>query len=117
MELEIEIETFDKKLDFDLFEAKERFERGMETKIAEGVLARYERTEGRLAVGFADVIHFAITIGRNTAIGVVSGIISDWLYDKLKERKVEKLRIERTEVEIDRSQIERIITEKMETTN
>jgi len=43
MELEIEIETFDKKLDFDLFEAKERFERGMETKIAEGVLARYER--------------------------------------------------------------------------
>jgi hypothetical protein len=118
MELEIEIETFDKKLDFDLFEAKERFERGMETKIAEGVLARYERTDVCLAVGFADVIHFAITIGRNTAIGVVSGInISDWLYDKLKERKVEKLRIERTEVEIDRSQIERIITEKMETTN
>jgi hypothetical protein len=117
MELEIEIETFDKKLDFDLFEAKERFGRGMETKIAEGVLARYERTDVRLAVGFADVIHFAITIGRNTAIGVVSGIISDWLYDKLKEREVEKLRIERTEVEIDRSQIERIITEKMETTN
>ena len=34
-----EIETFDKKLEFDLFEAKERFGRGMETKIAEGVLA------------------------------------------------------------------------------
>ena len=117
MELEIEIETFDKKLDFDLFEAKERFERGMKTKIAEDILARYERTDVCLAVGLADVIHFAITIGRNTAIGVVSGIISDWLYDKLKERKVEKLRIERTEVEIDRSQIERIITEKMETTN
>ena len=117
MELEIEIETFDKKLDFDLFEAKERFERGMETKIAEGVLARYKRTEGHLAVGFADVIHFAIPIGRNTSIVVISGIIYDWLYDKLKERKVEKLRIERTEVEIDRSQIERIITEKMETTN
>ena len=121
MDLEIEIETLDKILDFDLFEAKERFGRGMETKIAEDVLARYERTDVRLAVGFADVIHFAITIGRkigrNTAIGVVSGIISDWLYDKLKERKVEKLRIERTEVEIDRSQIERIITEKMDTTN
>ena len=36
MELEIEIETFDKKLDFDLFEAKERFGRGMETKNSRG---------------------------------------------------------------------------------
>lgn len=114
MEVKIEIETFNKQLDFDLFETKERLARGMEIKIADGISARFEGTEFHLAIGFPDLVHFTITIGKDLAIGVASGIISAWLYNKLKGRKVEKLRIERTEVNIDKGEIKRILMEKIE---
>lgn len=112
MNVKIEIETFDKQMSFDLFETKERLARGMKIEIAHNISARFESIGFREAIGFPDLIHFTVTIGKDVAIGVACGIISAWLYDKLKERKVEKLKIERTEVSIDKGEIKRILMEK-----
>jgi len=113
MEIRVEIETFDKDLDFDLFGTK-TLSKGMQKTIAEGVSVAYEYTEYRKAVGFADIIHVIVTIGRDVPIGVAAGLIATWLYDKLKGRKVEKLKIERTEIEVDKGEIKRVIMEKIE---
>jgi len=38
-----------------------------------------------------------VSIAEGMAVGVASGLISAWLYDKLKRRKVEKIIIEKLE--------------------
>jgi hypothetical protein len=48
--------------------------------------------------GFPDIINLTILIVEEIAVGIASGIISARLYDKLKGRDIEKIRIERTEV-------------------
>lgn len=87
---------------------------GTQKSIGEGISAIYQGTIIRLAVGFPDIIRVVLEIGEEVAIGIGAGLISAWLYDKLKERKVEKLRIERIEVRIDKGEIERILIEKIE---
>lgn len=114
MEVRIEIETNDKQLDFDLLGTKNSISRGMEKSIAEGVSVRYEGTEFRKAVGLPDIIHITIAIAEGMAIGIVSGLISAWLYDKLNGRSVEKIRFERTEVTLNKGEIEKILIEKLE---
>ena len=113
MEVKIEIETNDKRLDFDLLETKDSISRGMEKQIAKGVLVRYEGTGFRKATGFPDIIHITIAIAEGMSIGIASGLISAWLYDKLKGKSVEKIRIERIEVTLNKGEIERILMEKI----
>ena len=44
---------------------------------------------------------------------IILGIVSAWLYNKIKGRSV-ALRIERTEVTINKDKIERVLIEKIE---
>jgi hypothetical protein len=64
----------------------------------------------RKATGEPSVIELAVEI----ASGIGVGVISNWLYEKLKGRHV-KLRINRVEVEhIDKDSITRVIVEQTE---
>jgi hypothetical protein len=54
---------------------------------------------------------FNLAVGLVSAVG--SGVVSRWLYDKLKERPATKLRINHTEVEIEQNKI-RIVIEQIE---
>jgi len=112
VEIQVEIETHDRQLDFDLFETR-KLSRGMEKTVQKGVSIRYRGTIEQLAVDFPSIIEITIIA---FATQVAAQIVANWLYDKIKGRAV-KLRIERTEVEIDKGQIERILMEKMEQTN
>jgi hypothetical protein len=111
MEIQVEIETHDRQLDFDLFQTK-KLSRGMEITIEKDASIRYRGTIEQLAVDFPSIIEITII---TFATQVAAQVVASWLYDKIKGRAV-KLRIERTEVGIDKGQIERILTEKMEET-
>lgn len=71
-------------------------------------LSRIEGTLVRKAVGIPEVTHAAIELA--TAVG--TGVVGNWLYAKLKGRDA-KLRINRTEVEIEPNKI-RIVIEQIE---
>jgi predicted transcriptional regulator len=45
---------------------------------------------------------------------VGAGLIAAYLYDKLKKGRATKLRIDRTEVEIDKGEIARVLSEHIE---
>ena len=45
---------------------------------------------------------------------VATGVVADWLYDKLKKHDAKTIRIERHEVVFDQGEIKRIIREKIE---
>ena len=105
--VEVEIETFDEKLLSDLFEFKEG--EWQPRLFKEGASAEYKGSEERLAVGLPSIEIIVLEIIKDLAIGVISA----WLYEKIKGRAV-TLRIEKTEIEIDKGEIERILLEKIE---
>ncbi len=106
--MNIEIHTNDNFLVFDLF-GKSSIHQDDEIQITEQVRLKYNGSSIRKAVGFQEIANFVLTFGS----GVASGVVANWLYDKLKEKKVEKLVIERTEVEIEQGEIKRVIEEKL----
>jgi len=108
MKLNIEIETFDNRLDSKLFDVT-RISDKTEKSITEGISVRYEWTLIRKAEGFPEIVNIALFIGEHVALPIAVSIVSKWLYDKLKERKDNKLRINNTSVEINAERIEQLI--------
>lgn len=108
-QLQIEIETHDRELEFEMFEATP----GLSTEtsrvtFSDGSTAVYGGTLVRKAVGFPAIVH----VGIDMASAVGTGLVSSWLYDKLKGKPA-KLRINRCEVEITPDKI-RIVIEEIE---
>lgn len=114
MELNVEIETNDNMLGFDLFDSKELKNGQTTVTIGKGVSATFKGTRFRKSVGIPEVIQFVLEIGKEVAIDVGALLVSAWIYDKLKGQDVKKITIERTEVTFNEGQIEKIITEKMQ---
>lgn len=110
MKIELEIETHDNKLLSDLFEYKD--DEWKEKVFKEGVSAKYEGSIERLAEGLPEILIITLEILKDISIGIVSA----WLYDKIGGRAV-SLKINKTEVEIDHGEIQRIITEEIEKTD
>ena len=109
MQFDIEIETFEKSLEFELFETDRLTEETKRKSIVDGVIIEYKWTEFKKAIGFPDIIFL---------MGVISNIgniikFAYWLYNKLKNRNVVKLKINWIEVEVDEEKIKDIMTEQM----
>jgi len=107
MEIDIEIYTKDNSLIFDLLRKKSA-KRGDIITISEDVKFVYKGTLTHFAVDVPSIIHATIEIGGSIAIGIVSA----WLYDRLKGR-AEKIKIDRTVIEVEEGEIRRIIEEKI----
>lgn len=107
MNFDIRIETHDTLLVYDLLE-KDTANKGDVISIGDGASLRYRGTLIQLQEGIPEVIGFILTIAKDIGVGIVSA----WLYDKLKNKKA-TLRIDRTVVEIDKGEITRIIREKI----
>ncbi len=80
--MNIEIHTHDKFLAFDLL-GKSSITAGDEIRGTEDVRLKYNGSLIRKAAGFPEVVNFVLTFGS----GVTSGVVANWLYDKLKRKK------------------------------
>ncbi len=105
--LNIEIETDDRELLFEVFDTKS-LDSETQAVLADGTIVRLGSMEIRKAYGVPEIAHLAIHL----ADGVGTGLASAWLYDRLMGKKA-KLRINRKEVEITKESI-RIVTEEIE---
>jgi len=110
MNIEIEIQTLDKGLIFDLL-GKSTPSRHEEVQILEGVSLRYDgsRIPIRKGADFPEIAKFVLT----WVLSIPASMIAAWLYGKLKGKEKTKLIIEKREVEIDQGEIKRIIEEKI----
>jgi len=109
--MNIEIHTQEKDLVYDLL-GKSSATINDEIQISDQLKLRYEGTDCCKAVGFPEIAYFVLTIGSGFAVDLAAGVTANWLYDKLKGKKI-KVIIERTEVEIDRGEIKKVIIEKL----
>ncbi len=106
--MNIEIHTHDRDLVSDFLGSSSASAKD-EIQIADQVRLRYEGSHIRKAIGLPEIARFALTFGS----GVAAGVAANWLYGKLKGRRVEKLIIERTEVDVNQGEIERVIEERL----
>ncbi len=109
--MEIEIHTDDPRLIVDLF-GKTQVKRGDRVhlgQLREGVALVYQGTTIRKALWWPEVILFSASVPTKLA----AGILADWLYERLKGRKVQKIIIDGTAVELSEDEIQKIIQEKV----
>lgn len=108
-ELQIEIEAPSAFLAFELFSYQNSL--SSETPpvtLPDGSTVAYAGTLDRRSFDFPSIVHALATLGGEVSVG----LLTNWLYDKLKGKPV-KLRINRREVEITPEKI-RILVEEIE---
>jgi hypothetical protein len=113
MELEIGIEILDPKLVSDLFETTKPSV-SQEKTIAEGVSIRIKNYYSRDAVDLPTILNIIARISEHVALPIAVGILSNYLYDKLKKRKNRKVMINYIQVEINAEKIKELIIEIIE---
>ena len=101
--MELEIYTYDKSLLYDILG---RASDSRSVTIPGNATLTYKVSTMRLADGLPEIINFAMTFGS----GIATGLISNWIYDKLT-RRTEKILINRKEVYLDKEEIKRILEE------
>jgi hypothetical protein len=108
-ELKMEVETHDDTLGFKLFESPERLSYGQTKTICDDVFLRAEGGKIFEALDFPSILYATACFGKNVVLPIAVSLLSSYLYDKLKERKDNKLRINGTQVEINAEKIEQLI--------
>jgi len=109
MKLSIQVETHDSNLVSNLFESARSISGQTQKTISEEVTMRFEGLEVSLAIDVPSIITATLYIGEHVALPIAVTVLSRYLYDKLRRRRDNKLRINGTQVEINAEKIEQLI--------
>ena len=114
MKLNLWIEQRDPKLLTDLFEIdKAQYNEvinGRQKKtVTEGVSIQYVKQYTCDSADMPSWAILSIEFGKNVALPIAVGILSNYLYDKLKDRKKSKVLINDQQVEINAEKINQLI--------
>ncbi|MBI4938704.1 MAG: hypothetical protein HY846_10930 [Nitrosomonadales bacterium] len=83
MMIEIEIETHDKELGFEMAGVGGSLTSGTIVEIPGGLKVKYDGALMRKAFGLPEVLQFIVDASTNVELGLLAA----WLYDKVKSRK------------------------------
>lgn len=108
--ISIEVEADGPVVEFELMGRPKSLSEGDSCELPGGGTLYRRGNEGRRAVGFRTICHFVLHLGD----GVGTGIIAEYLYDKLKKGRATRLRIDRTEIQIEKGEITRVLEEHIE---
>jgi len=108
MNLEIGIELRDRNLVKDLFETPQP-KVGQEKIIGEGVSIRIKNYFARDTVDLPTTLNIVAYIGEHVALPIAVGVLSKYLYEKLKDRKESRIIINYTPMDINAEKIEQLI--------
>jgi hypothetical protein len=92
LELCLAIETREHhEIDEDIFGNTPLIAGETEKLLAEGISIRWQGESFRKSLDFPTIINLSIWIGQNIAIPVAVGILSSYIYDKLKKHENSKV--------------------------
>ncbi len=106
---ELEIETNDREFIMELLGTSDGLRCGRQIEIPGGAILHFRGIIGRKDFDSSKIFEFTLSFG----IGVSTGIVANWLYEKLN-RRIPKIRINRHEIHINKGEIEKIIIEEIE---
>jgi len=111
MKIPLQIETHDKRLGFDIAGKGNTLSSGAVVEAPGGVRVEYHGSLVRKSFGFPEVLQFIV----DASVNVELGLFSAWLYDKVRNKEVERITIRRTEItEISEGNIRQVLEEEIE---
>ncbi|WP_147430979.1 hypothetical protein [Thiocapsa rosea] len=112
MMIEIDIETYDRELKFDMAGVEGYLTSGTIVEIPGGLKVKYDGALMRKAFGFPEVLQLIVDASTNVELGLLAA----WLYDKANGKKVETITINRKVVTlITRDGILQVLEEEIKT--
>ncbi len=114
MEFDVWIEEHDRNLVHDLFgvdylDYNKVYVEKHKKMICEGVTFHYKHSYACDAENISSWMIITMEIGREVALPIALGVISNFIYDKLKDRKNQRIAINNQIVQLDAKQIEQAI--------
>ena len=107
MKINIEVDTYDKQLTTDIL-GRKSISSGDKIDIYRNMALEYQLTLKKFSIEEPDTVIFTLDVEGDVATN--TSIFATWLHDNLKNRAV-KLKINRTEVDVDEEEIKKIINE------
>lgn len=91
MRVQLDIETHDRRLGFDIAGVGNSLNFGTAVDVPGGAKVVFQGAIVRKSFGIPEVLQFVL----DTAVNVEIGLLSAWLYDKVKGKPVERIIINR----------------------
>ena len=91
MQISLHIETHDRRLGFEMAATGNTLRSGTAVSVPGGATLEYTGTFVCKSVGIPEVLQFII----DASISIDLGLFSAWLYDKVKEKPVERIIVNR----------------------
>ena len=110
MKIPLHIETHDRKIGFDIAAIGNTLKSGTIVEVPGGAKLEYQGTYGYRAIGFSEILQFVV----HASITIDLGLFSAWLYEKVKNKPVERIIINRKEItEITEDNIRKTLEEEI----
>lgn len=110
MRIQLDIETHDRHLGFDIAGVDNRLSAGTVVDVPGGAKIVFHGMIGRKSFGIPEILQFIV----DTAAGIDVGLLSAWLYDKVKDKPVERIVINRRVItEITEQGIRQVLEEEI----
>lgn len=107
--MQIEIETRDIRVAFDILGTPGRLTSGTSVLAPGGATFTFEGFIERRALDVPGVLQFIV----DSSVDIEIGLLGAWLYEKVKGRAT-RLRINRVEIQIEEGEIKRVLSEQIE---
>jgi hypothetical protein len=110
MKFELTVETHDRSLGFDFSPDGKLLKAGSTTEVPGGATVEYEGTHIYKSLGIPEVLQFLV----DASVNVDLALLGAWLYDKVKNKPVEKITFNRRVItEITAERIRQVIEEEV----
>jgi len=87
---------------------------GTTIELAEHVRLLYLGPVPLRSQGAPGILRFLLSVGQSVTVAAAASVTTDWLHGKLKHRRpAVSISVEKTVVEVEAGQIERVIKEKL----
>ncbi len=84
-----------------------------EIELSKGITLRYDQAIFCESVDAPTFIQISLIVGKDILLPVALGLVSSWLYDKIKEKKVYKILINGIEAELDKQKIMELMNQEI----
>ena len=112
MKVQLDIETHDRRLGFDIAGVGNSLSAGTSVEVPGGATVTFRGAIVRKSFGIPEILQFVV----DTAVNVELGLFSAWLYDKVKDKPVERITINRRVItEITERGIRQVLEEEIRT--
>jgi hypothetical protein len=110
MKVQLDIETHDRRLGFDIAGVGNSLTAGTAVKVPGNATVEYQGSIVRKSFGIPEILQLVVDVSKDVEVGLLAA----WLYDKVKGKEVERITVNRRVItEITADGIRQVLEEEI----